>query len=471
MRPAPHNRRLEMASLAILSGVPASGVGAVGKWPAAATATSPAAVGHLSTAAVTAVFFGRVGLHSNSDLETTTMTDDKIALRELLEKGSDATFLREMIGFAAQRLMELDVQGLTGAGHGERSADRLTQRNGYRDRDWETRAGTVELRIPKLRKGSYFPGFLEPRRTAEKALTAVIQEAYIQGISTRSVDDLVKAMGMSGISKSQVSRLCEEIDERVQAFLGRPIEGDWPYLWIDATYVKVREAGRIVPAAVIIAVAVNSDGRREVLGMDVGPSEAETFWTGFLRQLARRGLRGVKLVVSDAHEGIKAAVTKVLRASWQRCRVHFMRNALAHAGKTQRRVVSAFIGTAFVQDDADAARMQWRQVADQLRIKVPKLAGFMDDAETDVLAFMGFPKDHRAKIHSTNPIERLNGEIKRRTDVVGIFPNEAAIKRLVGAVLLEQNDEWAVQRGRYMTLETIAPLSDDAIVKLGAVPA
>ena len=399
------------------------------------------------------------------------MTDDKIALRELLEKGSDATFLREMIGFAAQRLMELDVQGLTGAGHGERSADRLTQRNGYRDRDWETRAGTVELRIPKLRKGSYFPGFLEPRRTAEKALTAVIQEAYIQGISTRSVDELVKAMGMSGISKSQVSRLCEEIDERVQAFLGRPIEGDWPYLWIDATYVKVRAAGRIVPAAVIIAVAVNSDGRREVLGMDVGPSEAETFWTGFLRQLARRGLRGVKLVVSDAHEGIKAAVTKVLRASWQRCRVHFMRNALAHAGKTQRRVVSAFIGTAFVQDDADAARMQWRQVADQLRIKVPKLAGFMDDAETDVLAFMGFPKDHRAKIHSTNPIERLNGEIKRRTDVVGIFPNEAAIKRLVGAVLLEQNDEWAVQRGRYMTLETIAPLSDDAIVKLGAVPA
>jgi len=399
------------------------------------------------------------------------MTDDKIALRELLEKGSDATFLREMIGFAAQRLMELDVQGLTGASHGERSADRLTQRNGYRDRYWETRAGTVELRIPKLRKGSYFPGFLEPRRTAEKALTAVIQEAYIQGVSTRSVDELVKAMGMSGISKSQVSRLCEEIDERVQAFLSRPIEGDWPYLWIDATYVKVREAGRIVPAAVIIAVAVNSDGRREVLGMDVGPSEAETFWTEFLRKLARRGLRGVKLVVSDAHEGIKAAVTKVLHASWQRCRVHFMRNALAHAGKTQRRVVSAFIGTAFVQDDADAARVQWRQVADQLRTKVPKLAGFMDDAETDVLAFMGFPKDHRAKIHSTNPIERLNGEIKRRTDVVGIFPNEAAITRLVGAVLLEQNDEWAVQRGRYMTLETIAPLSDDAIVKLGAVPA
>jgi transposase-like protein len=394
------------------------------------------------------------------------MTDDKMALRALLEKGSDATFLREMIGFAAERLMELEVQGLTGAGHGERSAERMTHRNGYRDRDWETRAGTVELRIPKLRKGSYFPGFLEPRRTAEKALTAVIQEAYIQGVSTRSVDELVKAMGMSGISKSQVSRLCEEIDERVQAFLGRPIEGDWPYLWIDATYVKVREAGRIVPAAVIIAVAVNSDGRREVLGMDVGPSEAETFWTEFLRKLARRGLRGVKLVVSDAHEGIKAAVTKVLHASWQRCRVHFMRNALAHAGKTQRRVVSAFIGTAFVQDDADAARMQWRQVADQLRAKVPKLASFMDDAETDVLAFMAFPKDHRAKIHSTNPIERLNGEIKRRTEVVGIFPNEAAITRLVGAILLEQNDEWAVQRARYITLESIAPVGDDPTISL-----
>jgi putative transposase len=268
------------------------------------------------------------------------MTDEIMTLRTLLEKSSDADLLREMIGFTAQRLMALEVEGLTGAAHGERNPDRITHRNGYRDRLWETRAGTVELRIPKLRKGSYFPAFLEPRRLAENALAAVVQEAYVHGVSTRSVDDLVKAMGMTGISKSQVSRLCEEIDEKVKAILSRPLEGDWPYLWIDATYVKVRQSGRIVSVAVIVAVGVNSDGRREVLGMDIGPSEAEPFWTEFLRKLARRGLRGIKLVVSDAHEGIKAAVAKVLHASWQRCRVHFMRNVLAHAGRQGRRVVS-----------------------------------------------------------------------------------------------------------------------------------
>ena len=391
-----------------------------------------------------------------------------MALTELAEKGGDADFLREMIQYVAQRMMDMDVESLCAAAYGERSPERQNSRNGFRERLWETRAGSVDLKIPKLRKGSYFPGFLEPRRTAEKALAAVIQEAYVQGVSTRSVDELVKAMGMSGISKSQVSRLCGEIDERVHAFLDRPIEGDWPYLWIDATYVKSREAGRIVSKAVIIAVAVNTEGVREVLGMATGPSEAEPFWTAFLRSLTRRGLRGVKLVISDAHEGLKAAAAKVLSATWQRCRVHFLRNALAHAGKGQRQMVLAAINTAFAQDGFEAASKQWRAVADQLRENFPKLSQLMDEAEADVLAFMSFPKAHRTQLHSTNPLERLNAEVKRRTDVVGIFPNEAAITRLVGALLLEQNDEWQLQR-RYMALEPLRALVDNQPARLSAV--
>jgi transposase-like protein len=309
------------------------------------------------------------------------MTDEMMALRAILEKGADADLLREMIGFTAERLMELKVQGLTGAGHGERSAERLVQRNGYRDRDWATRAGTVELRIPKLRKGSYFPGFLEPQRMAEKAPTAVIQEAYIQGISTRSVDDLVQAMGMSGISKSQVSRLCEEIDERVKTFLGRPIEGDWPYLWLDATYIKVRQDGRIVSIAAIIATGVNQDGRREVLGMDIGSSEAETFWIEFLRSLTRRGLKGVKLVISDAHGGIKAAVTRVFQATWQRCRVHTIRTQSTirpgrrHRLAPRRRVVQrddmADLQAVVMNDDALDDELQDRLLVGERGIRQP----------------------------------------------------------------------------------------------------
>ena len=398
------------------------------------------------------------------------MTQDRMQLSELLEKAGADEFVREMIGFVAQRLMELDVDNRCGAGHGERSEARINSRNGFRDRQWETRAGSVALRIPKLRTGSYFPPFLEPRRTAEKALAAVIQEAYVQGISTRSVDDLVQAMGMSGISKSQVSRLCGEIDERVQTFLHRPIEGDWPYLRIDATYLKVRQAGRIVSVAAIIAIGANSDGRREVLGMQVGASEAEPFWMDFLRSLTHRGLRGVKLVISDAHEGLKAAVRKVISATWQRCRVHFMRNVLVHAPVGQRRMVSPRIATIFAQETESAARDQWRTVTDQLRERFPKIARLMDDAEENVLAHTGFPKEHRSKIYSTNPLERLNAEIKRRTDVVGIFPNEAAIYRLVGALLLEQNDEWALQR-RYMTLEALAEVGDNPNISLSAVTA
>ncbi len=310
-------------------------------------------------------------------------TNDMMTLRGLLEKSSDTDLLREMIGFAAERLMALEVEGLAGAAHGERSPERITHRNGYRDRVRETRAGRVELKIPKLRKGSCFPGFPEPRRMAGKALTAVIREACIQGVSTRSVDDLVQAMGMSGISRSQVSRLCGEIDGKIQSFLERPLEGEWPCLRLDATYVKVREAGRIVSVAVTVAVAVNDQGRREVPGMATGASEAGTFWTEFLRGLARRGPSGVKLVIADDHKGLKAAATRILSATTQRCRVHFMRNLLAHAGRQGRRVVSAFVATAFAREDAGAASAQWRLIADQLRPRAPRLATLMDQAGHD----------------------------------------------------------------------------------------
>src|SRR5881398_2955744 len=386
------------------------------------------------------------------------MTDERLPLIELLQKAGDGDFLRSVAEAVLQLLMEADVEGVIGAARHERTAERQTYRNGFRDRTLDTRLGTLQLRIPKLRAGpSYFPPFLEPRKTSEKALVAVIQEAWVSGVSTRRVDELVQAMGLSGISKSTVSKLCKDIDERVGAFLDRPLVGEWPYLWLNATYLKQREGGRIVAVAAIIAVAVNTEGKREIIGLHIGPSEAETFWSGFLKSLAKRGLKGVKLVISDAHEGLKAAIRRVFGATWQRCRVHWMRNALSYVAKTQQSMVAAALRQAFIQPDRAQASQTLRHVADQLRQKWPKLAAFIDDSETDVLSYLDFPEQHRSKLHSTNPLERLNKEVKRRADVVGIFPNEAAIIRLIGAVLLEQNDEWQLQH-RYMQVEVMAEL-------------
>jgi putative transposase len=351
------------------------------------------------------------------------MAEDTLPLAELLAKAGDGDFLRSVAEAVVQLLMETDVEGVIGAGRHERSGERTTYRNGYRDRTLDTRLGSLQLRIPKLRQGSYFPPFLEPRRTSEKALVAVIQEAWVSGVSTRRVDDLVQAMGLSGIGKSTVSKLCRDIDERVGAFLDRPLSGEWPYLWLDATYLKQREGGRIVSVAAIVAVAANTEGRREIVGLHIGPSEAETFWASFLRSLVRRGLHGVKLVISDAHEGLKAAIRRVVGAAWQRCRVHWMRNALAYVPKAQQSMASAALRQAFIQPDRAGASQTLRHVADQLRPRWPRLGVFLDESEADVLAHLDFPAQHRAKIHSTNPLERLNKEVKRRADVVGIFPN------------------------------------------------
>src|SRR6187431_367141 len=386
------------------------------------------------------------------------MTEDRLPLAELLAKAGDGDFLRSVAETVLQMLMEADVEGLIGAGRHERTGERLNYRNGFRDRTLDTRLGSLQLRIPKLRQGSYYPPFLEPRRVSEKALVAVIQEAWIGGVSTRRVDEPLQAMGLAGIGKSTVSKLCKDIDERVNAFLDRPLEGEWPYLWLHATYLKVRDGGRIVSVAAIIAVAVDTDGKREIVGLHIGPSEAETFWSGFLKSLARRGLRGVKLVISDAHEGLKAAIRRVFSAGWQRCRVHWMRNALSYVSKTQQSMVAAALRQAFLQADRAQASETLRHVADQLRQKWPKLAAFIDNSEVDVLSYLDFPEQHRSKLHSTNPLERLNKEVKRRADVVGIFPNEASIIRLIGAVLLEQNDEWQLQH-RYMQVEAMVELA------------
>jgi putative transposase len=396
------------------------------------------------------------------------MTKTNMDLTELLQKQDQGDFLRTIAEAVLQLIMEADVEGLIGAGRHERAENRTTWRNGYRERTLDTRLGTLNLKVPKLRQGSYFPSFLEARKMSEQALVAVIQEAWIGGVSTRRVDDLVQAMGLSGISKSTVSKLCKDIDERVSEFLNRPLTGEWPYVWLDATYLKQRQGGRIISVAAIIAVAANTEGRREIIGLGIGPSEAETFWTDFLRSLRARGLDGVRLVISDAHTGLKAAISRVFDATWQRCRVHWMRNALAHVSKGQHTVVAAAIRQAFDQPDRLHAGETWRHVANQLRSRWPKLAQLMDDSEHDVLAYMAFPRQHRTKLHSTNPIERLNKEVKRRADVVGIFPNEPAIIRLIGAVLFEMNDEWLIQN-RYMQVEAFEQIDKEELDPLFSI--
>jgi transposase-like protein len=378
-------------------------------------------------------------------------------LRKALD-GGDADFLREGVRALAEGLMELEVAQHVGAGKHERTAERTGYRNGYRERLWDTRVGTVELAVPRVRDGSFFPSLLEPRRRAERALTAVVQEAYVHGVSTRRVDDLVKALGLAGVSKSQVSRLCAELDQEVERFRTRKLAGSYPYLRLDATFLKVRQQGRVVSQAVVVAIGVKDTGEREVLGLDVGPSEDGAFWLQFLRALVARGLAGVQLVVSDSHQGLKGAVAAVLQgAAWQRCRVHFVRNALALVPKAAQQMVAATIRTVFVQPDAATAHERWRRVADSFRPRFPRLAALMDAAEDDVLAYLAFPQEHWRQLWSTNPLERLHKETKRRTDVVGIFPTTAAVVRLVGAVLAEQHDEWQVGR-RYFSAESLAKL-------------
>ena len=390
------------------------------------------------------------------------MADElSMALAEVLRKAGvdDADFLREGVRVLAQALMELELAEHVGAERHERSLERTGYRNGHRERVWDTRVGTLELQVPRVRDGSFFPSLLEPRRRAERALVTVVQEAYVQGVSTRRVDDLVQALGMRGISKSQVSRVCAELDREVERFRTRKLDGPYPYVWLDGTFIKVREGGRVVSQAIVIAIGVTASGEREVLGLDVGPSESGAFWLAFLRDLVARGLNGVKLVTSDAHGGLKAAIATVLQgAAWQRCRVHFVRDALALVPKSAQQMVAATIRTVFVQPDAGPAREQWRKVADSFRPRFVRLAELLDQAEADVLAYLAFPPMHWRQIWSNNPLERLNKEVKRRTDVVGIFPNTAAVVRLVGCVLAEQHEEWQVAR-RYFSAESLAKLA------------
>jgi putative transposase len=387
------------------------------------------------------------------------MTADEVVAKLMSDEHAD--LLRESLRWVVEQLMETEVSELVGAGWGERTEDRATHRNGYRPRRWDTRAGEIELQIPKLRRGSYFPSFLEPRRRSEQALLNVVQQAYVCGVSTRRVDQLVESLGLR-ISRSEVSRIAQGLDEHVEAFRGRPLEGRYPYLWLDAKVEKVRDGGRVRRKCLVIAHGVHDSGRREVIGLDVGECETEAFWREFLRSLVARGLVGVQLAISDAHPGLKAAIAQVLGCPWQRCTVHFLRDCLGHARRDQQPMLAALIRPLFGAEDRAAARDRLSEAVAHLEGKLDKVAALLEQAEEDVLAFYAFPEDHWRKLRSTNPLERLNREIGRRTDVVGIFPDDAALIRLATMLCIEQNDEWLVGR-RYLSAGSMEPLLEERL--------
>jgi len=390
--------------------------------------------------------------------ENTRMTAAELVDKLMGEEHRDV--VRESVAWLCRELIEAEVSAQIGAEHSEVNPERLTQRNGYRPRGWDTRAGEIELAIPKLRQGSYFPSFLEPRRRSEQALVAVVQEAYVNGVSTRKVDRLVEQLGVAGMGKDQVSRLCRGLDEQVRIFRERPLEGAYPYVWLDGKVERVRERGGVRQKCLVIAYAVHESGRREVIGLDVGEAETEAFWREFLRGLRSRGLAGVRLCVSDCHEGLKAAIGAVLGCPWQRCTVHFLRNMLGHCHKSQQAMISAAVRGIFGAGSGTEASERLAEVVERLESVAPKVARLLLDAETDLLAFYALPREHWSKLRSTNPLERVNREIGRRTDVVGIFPNDAALIRLAGSMLVEQNDEWLVSR-RYLSQESLALVLED----------
>ena len=383
------------------------------------------------------------------------MTVEEVVRQVLRDEHADV--IRESVRAVAREIMEAEVTELIGAEHGERRPDdRATHRNGYRPRRWDTRAGEIELQIPKLRQGSYFPSFLQPRKRSEQALVSVVQQAYLCGVSTRRVDQLVESLGLR-ISKSEVSRIAGLLDEQVQAFRTRPLEGRYPYLFVDAKVEKVRDGGRVARKCVVIAHAVHESGRREIIGLDVGEAETEAFWREFLRSLIARGLIGVQLAISDAHPGLKAALAQVIGAPWQRCTVHFLRDCLGHARKDQHGLLAALIRPIFRAEDGQEARRRLGEAVTQLERALPKVAAMLEQAEEDILAFYEFPAEHWPKLRSTNPLERFNREIGRRTDVVGIFPDDASLIRLVSMLAIEANDEWLVSRG-YISLQSLEPV-------------